>query len=243
MKKIKIISFIVVVLLLGSLIIYASTHHYEDSHLRLEGKRVRVPENSFLVDNCSNTNAVYCEKIIEVNGEKEKLTFEFKDIKDNGYPKTFVAKINGKEFYKKSNLNIEEDMYIDFQSFLNFKVMGDYILFTVSDGEVGLSTILYAIDKDGNVILKEKDFPDDMKIKDSAEFITYSDNTVTLYTTKLTNDYTYDGKDICEADAKEIIEAYYTYTLKNGKFTRNKAKEITVKEHISNKDITCSEES
>ncbi len=243
MKKIKIVGVVVVSLLLISLIIYASTHHYDDSHLRLEGKRVRVPENYFVVDDCENANAVYCEKILEVNGEKQKLTFEFKDIKDNGYPKTFVAKINGNEFYKRDNLDLEDVMNLDYQIFLNFKVMDDYIVFTLTDGDVGRTTTLYAIDTAGNVILKEHDIDDDdMLIKDYTDFITYKDNTIEVYASKLVGDYTYNNVSICLADSDKVVEGYYTYTLKDGKFSKKQTKKITAKEFISNKGIICSED-
>ena len=70
--------------------------------------------------------------------------------------------------------------------------------------------------------------------------IPYKDNTIEIYASRVVDVYTYKDKSLCFADDKDIVEAYYTYTLKNGKFTKKRTKTITAKEYISNKDITCS---
>ena len=133
-------------------------------------------------------------------------------------------------------------MNYDYQIFLNFKVMDDYIVFTLTDGDAGKTTTLYAIDTEGNIILQEKELDEDMFIKDFTEFITYKDNTIEILATKLDSDYSYNEENICYADSKEVVEAYYTYTLKDGKFTKKQTKKITVKEHINNINITCDTE-
>lgn len=242
MKKIKIVGIVLVALVLVGLLIFAITHKYEDSHLRVEGIRVKVGEYALLVDGCDkdSENVAYCKKTIEVNGEKEVLEFKFVNFKENGYPKTVVATINGKEFYKKDNLNLEVNDSLEYQIFLNFKVMDNYIVFTLTDGTKGRNTTLYAIDTKGNIVLEEKEIDNnDMLIKDYVEFLTYKGNSFTVYATRVVDENTYKGKDICEAKSKEVVEAYYTYTLKNGKFTKKQTKTITVKEYIKANEIDC----
>lgn len=243
MKKVKIVGLVLTLVLLGGLIIFASTHKYDDSHLRVEGIRVKVGEYALLVDGCDEgENLAYCKKTIEVNGEKEVLEFKFINFKENGFPNTIVATINGKEFYRKNGLNLETNDSLEYQIFLNFKVMDEYIIFTLTDGTRGRNTTLYAIDHDGNIILEEKEIDtNDMLIKDYIEFITYNDNnSLTVYATRVIDEDIYNGKSICEAKSKDVVEAYYTYTLKNGKFTKKQTKTITAKEYIKTNEIDCS---
>jgi len=243
MKKLKIVGIVLTVLVLAGLLIFAGTHKYDDSHLRVEGIRVKVGEYALLVDGCDkdNENVAYCKKTIEVNGEKEVLEFKFINFKENGFPKTVVATINGKEFYKKDGLNLEVNDSLDYQIFLNFKVMGNYIIFTLTDGTKGRNTTLYAIDTVGNIVLKEKEIDNnDMLIKDYVEFLTYKNDSFTVYATRVVDEKKYKEKDICEAKSKEVVEAYYTYTLKNGKFTKKQTKTISAKEYIKANEISCS---
>jgi len=243
MKKAKIIGIVLTVLVLAGLIIFATAHKFEDSHLRVEGIRVKVGEYALLVDGCDkdSENVAYCKKTIEVNGEKEVLEFKFINFKENGFPKTLAATINGKEFYKKDNLNLEVNDSLEYQIFLNFKVMDDYIIFTLTDGTKGRNTTIYAIDTNGNIVLQEKEIDkNDMLIKDYVEFLTFKDNTFTVYATRVIDENKYNDKDICKAKSKDVVEAYYTYTLKNGKFTKKQTKAITAKEYIKTNEIDCS---
>lgn len=243
MKKVKIVGIALASILLIGLIIYASTHKFEDSHLRIEGIRVRVGENALLVDGCEedSKNVAYCKKIIQVNGEDQELVFKFKNFKENGYPETVVAMINNHEFYRRDGLNIEEKGSIDYSIFLNFYVMDDkYIMFTFTDGTKGRTTTLYGIDMEGNIVLKEYNIDtDEMLIKDYTDFITYEDNKITIYATRVVEDINYHDESICNAKDKEVVEAYYTYTYKNGKFTKKQTKTITAAEFIKNKGILC----
>jgi len=243
MKKAKIIGIVLTVLVLAGLIIFATAHKFEDSHLRVEGIRVKVGEYALLVDGCDkdSENVAYCKKTIEVNGEKEVLEFKFINFKENGFPKTLAATINGKEFYKKDNLNLEVNDSLEYQIFLNFKVMDDYIILTLTDGTKGRNTTIYAIDTNGNIVLQEKEIDkNDMLIKDYVEFLTFKDNTFTVYATRVIDENKYNDKDICKAKSKDVVEAYYTYTLKNGKFTKKQTKAITAKEYIKTNEIDCS---
>jgi len=232
-----------IVILLG-LIIFVSTKTLDDGHLRVDGIRVKVPSNTLLVEDCNSDtkNAVYCEKNIEVNGKDNKLVFEYKNFKESGYPETLVATINGQEFFKKENLNLEIMGSSEYSMFHNFKVMEDYIVFTYTNGTNGRTTTLYAIDLEGNTILEEKEIDqDDMLLKDYTTFISYEDNVITVYASKMVQDIAYQDKHICSANSKDIVEAYYTYTLKHGKFTKKQTKTITAKEFIEEKNIECSE--
>lgn len=242
MKKTHIAGIVLVVIIFIGLIIFASTKQFKDSHLRIEGIRVRVGEGALLVDGCEkeSQNVAYCEKKIKVNNQEAKLTFEFKNFKENGFPNTVVASINGHEFYKKDGLKIEEKGSVDYKIFLNFNVMGDYILFTLTDGTNGRSTTLYGIDTLGNIVLEEYEIDkDEMLIKDYTEFITYKDNTIEIYATRVVEDINYKKENVCNAPKKDIVEAYYTYTLKNGKFTKKQTKTITAEKFIENKGIIC----
>ena len=244
MKKLKIVGVVLVLGILIGLLIFAIFHPYGDSHLRIEGVRVRLPENTLIVDGCNFVNLAKCEKIIKVGGKDQRLVFEYKNFKKNGYPLTAVATINGKEFYREDGLNIEVNSYLDYKTFLNFYVMNEeYILFTLTKGSIGRTTTLYAIDLEGNVILEEHDLDaDDMLIKDTVDFVTYKDNTVTLYGSRMSGSITYNNDTICNAKDKEIVEAYYTYTLKDGKFSKKQTKTTTAKQYIKDNKITCEED-
>lgn len=240
MKKTKIIGMCLVALILIGLIIYASVLQFEDSHLRVEGIRVRAT-NGLIVDGCLEESATvaYCEKNIEVNGENQKLVFQMKDFKENGYPNTIVASINGHEFYKAENLELETNGSIDYKIFLNFYVMGDkYIIFTLTDGTNGRATTLYGIDMEGNIILKEYDIDDeDMVIKDYTDFITYEDNVIQIYATRVVQDINYKEENVCNAKSSEIVEAYYTFTYKDDEFIKKQTQTITAEQFIENKGI------
>ena len=246
MKKIKIIGIVIVSLLLVSLIIFASTRKFEDSHLRIEGIRVKVGENAILVDGCDEAtkNVAYCEKTIKVGEEEQKLVFKFKNFKENGFPNTIVATINGHEFYKRDNLMLEEKGSIDYSIFLNFYVLADkYIMYTFTDGTNGRSTTLYAIDLEGNIVLEEYEIDkEEMLIKDYTDFIKYDGNKIEIYATRVVEDINYKEKSICYAKDNEVVEAYYTYTydVKKDKFTKKQTKTITAAEFIKEKGIICS---
>ena len=242
MKKNKIIGIAVISIVLIGLIVFACTREFEDTHFRVEGIRVRLNGNELVVDGCNEqtSNIVYCERNVKVNNKDEKIIIEFKNFKENGYPNTVVASINGHEFYKKDGLKIEENGSNDYQVFLNFQVIDDYIFFTYTKGSTGRSTTLYAIDTEGNIILEEYKIDDeDMLIKDYTEFITYDDHTIKLYATRVVEDINYKGENVCNANSKDIVEAYYTYTLKNGKFTKKQTETITAAKFIENKGIIC----
>ena len=150
------------------------------------------------------------------------------------------ASINGHEFYQEDGLNIEENGSLDYKIFLNFHVLDDLVVFTFTDGTIGRSTTLYAVDTDGNIILKEKEIDeDDMLIKDYADFITYEDNTITIYATRVVEDVNYHGESICNAPSSDIVEAYYTYTYQDGKFVKKQTQKIDALKFIDNKGITC----
>ena len=245
MKKIKIAGIAIVALLLAGLIIFASTREFKDSHLRIEGIRVRVGEYALLVDGCDEKtqNVAYCEKTMKVGGVDQKLIFKFKNFKENGYPDTVIATINGHEFYKATGLNIEEKGSVDYSIFLNFHVIGDkYIMFTFTDGTNGRTTTLYGIDLEGNIVLEEYEIDDEeMLIKDYTDFIEYKDNTIKIYATRVVEDINYKGESICNARDKEIVEAYYTYTYnaKKDKFIKKQIDTITAAEFIKEKGIIC----
>lgn len=242
MKKLKIGGIVLVVLLLAGLLIFASTHKYSDSHLRKEGVRVRSDQYSLMVDGCDeNSNQVTCNKTIKVGDEDSHLVFELKDFNKEGYPKTAVGIINGHEFLKKSNLDFQNNGSADYQAFLNFEVIANkYIAFTYSNGANGLSTTLYVIDPSGNILLKEKDIDDDgMMIKDYTEFIKYEDNSIEVYATRLKDNLYYHDTNICKAQDDTIIEAYYTYTYKDDKFTKKQTKAISAKKYIEDNGVNC----
>jgi len=241
MKKGKIIGIAVLVILLVGVVIYAATRDYEDSHLKLEGIRVRVPENTIVVDNPDEgANAVYSKKTLDVNGKSAVLEFKYKDMLESGYPKSLVVSINGHQFLEVNDLDLENNTTLDYQIFLNFKVMGDYVVFSYTDGTNGRTTTLYAVDLEGNVVLQEKEIDkDDMKIKDYTEFLTYEKNSIVVYASKLVNNIYYKDESICKAKSSDVVEAYYTYTLKNGKFTKKQTSKTTAKDYIKKNNITC----
>ena len=240
MKIRKGIGIIIVLVILIGLIIFISTKEFSDSHLRAEGKRIRVNEGALVVDGCDEASAIYCKKTLNVAGDAAVLEFSFYNFKDNGYPESVKASINGHEFYQEDGLNIEENGSLDYKIFLNFHVLDDLVVFTFTDGTMGRSTTLYAVDIDGNIILKEKEIDqDDMLIKDYTDFITYEDNTITIYATRVVEDVNYHGESICNAPSNDIVEAYYTYTYQDGKFVKKQTQKIDALKFIDNKGITC----
>lgn len=243
MQKGKVIITTISIAILLGLIIFLSTKTLDDGHLRVEGIKVKVPDVTLSVEDCNTKtrNAAYCEKNLKVKEEEVKLEFKYQDFKENGYPSTLVATINGHEFFKKENLNLEVSGSGEYQMFSNFKVMDDYIVFTYTNGANGRATTLYAIDIAGNIILKENEIDkNDMLIKDYQTFISYEKNVITLYASRMVRNIIYKDANICDANTKDIVEAYYTYTLKDGKFTKKQTKTITAKEFIKENKITCS---
>ncbi len=240
MKIRKGIGIIITLIILIGLIIFISTKEFSDSHLRAEGKRIRVNEGALVVDGCDEASAIYCKKTLNVVGEEAVLEFSFYNFKDNGYPESVKASINGHEFYQEDGLNIEENGSLDYKIFLNFHVLNDLVVFTFTDGTIGRTTTLYAVDIDGNIILKEKEIDeDDMLIKDYTDFITYEDNTITIYATRVVEDVNYHSESICNALSNDIVEAYYTYTYQDGKFVKKQTRKIDALKFIDNKGITC----
>ena len=240
MKIRKGIGIIITLIILIGLIIFISTKEFSDSHLRAEGKRIRVNEGALVVDGCDEASAIYCKKTLNVAGEEAVLEFSFYNFKDNGYPESVKASINGHEFYQEDGLNIEENGSLDYKIFLNFHVLDDLVVFTFTDGTMGRTTTLYAVDIDGNIILKEKEIDqDDMLIKDYTDFITYEDNTITIYATRVVEDVNYHGESICNAPSNDIVEAYYTYTYQDGKFVKKRTQEIDTLKFTDNKGIIC----
>lgn len=240
MKKGKIIGIVILVVILVVLIILASTFKLEDSHLRKEGVRVRIPEGALVVQDCDEENAIYCKKTLEVNGEEQTLEFEFYNFKENGYPESVRASINGHEFYQEDGLNVEENGSLDYKIFLNFQVIDDVIVFTFTNGTAGRTTTLYAIDTEGNIVLKETEIDDDeMLIKDYTDFITYEDNVITIYATRVVEDVNYHGESVCNAPHEDVLEAYYTYTYQDGEFEKELIDEIDSDEYIENRGIIC----
>lgn len=242
MKK-KVIGAIILGVALVGLIIFASIYKAQDSHLRAEGIRVRVNEGALVVSGCDEENAIYCKKVLEVKGKEQVLEFQFLNFRENGYPDAIKATINGNEFYYDEGLKIEENGSADYPIFLNFHVIDDVIVFTFSDGSLGRTTTLYAIDTEGNIILEEKNIDkDDMLIKDYTEFFSIEDNVITIYATRVESDLTYKKESVCNASEKEIVEAYYTYTYQDGKFKKELKEEINAKEFIEDKNIICSDQ-
>ena len=242
MNKKKWIGIIIVLIVLVGLIAFASTKEFSDSHLRAEGKRIWVNEGALVVDGCDEASAIYCKKTLNVAGEEAVLEFLFYNFKDNGYPESVRAMINGHEFYQEDGLNIEENGSLDYKIFLNFHVLDDLVVFTFTDGTMGRTTTLYAVDTDGNVVLEEKEIDeDDMLIKDYTDFITYEDNVITIYATRVVEDVNYHGESICNAKDQDIVEAYYTYTYQDEEFVKERTRVIDALEFIDNKGITCTQ--
>lgn len=240
MNKKKWIGIIIVLIVLVGLIAFASTKEFSDSHLRAEGKRIWVNEGALVVDGCDEASAIYCKKTLNVARKEAVLEFLFYNFKDNGYPESVRAMINGHEFYQEDGLNIEENGSLDYKIFLNFHVLDDLVVFTFTDGTAGRTTTLYAVDTEGNIVLEEKEIDqDDMLIKDYTDFITYEDNTITIYATRVVEDVYYHGESICNAPSNDIVEAYYTYTYQDGKFVKKQTRKIDALKFIDNKGITC----
>lgn len=243
MKKLKLIGLIVAIVVLVGLIIFASVHKNSDSHLRVDGIRIWVNEGALLVDGCDESDAIHCKKTIKVAGKAQTLEFNFQDFKENGYPNSISAKINGQEFYYSDGLDIENNGSYDYKIFLNFEVIADkYIAFTFTDGTAGRTTTLYIIDTEGNIKLQLVDLDeDDMLIKDYTNFIEYDDNVITLYGTRVIEDINYEGQSICYAPDDDIVEAYYTITYNEAKdtFTKKLKETITAEKFIEDKGIIC----
>ena len=177
---------------------------------------------------------------MEVNGEDQTLEFEFLNFRENGYPDTVLATINGHEFYQEDGLNIEENGSIDYKIFLNFYVIDDIIVFTFTDGTAGRTTTLYGIDMEGNIVLEETEIDeDDMLIKDYTDFIQYDENVITIYATRVIEDVNYKGSSVCNAPHDDIVEAYYTYTYQDKEFVKEQTDTIDADEFIEKKGIIC----
>lgn len=236
--------FVIVVIVIGGLILYASTKKYEDSHLRAEGIRVKVPDNTIIVDDCSFENAILCEKEINLRGKKNVIAFEYHNFKEDGFPTTIVGTINGNEFYRRENIDIENNYNYDFTIVSNFNTLNDEVaVFTIKEGYDNRTTTLYAIDINGNVILKKYEIDsDEMRIKDYSDYVTYEKNSVTVYASRIIDEIDYHGESVCKADPKTIVESYYTYTYKDGIFTEKITKKETAKEYIKRRKIDCNEE-
>ena len=241
MKKKNIIALVLVILVIGGLLVFAGTHKYEDSHLRKDGYRVRIEDGYLVVDDCLYENSISCKRTVNVLGEEQTLAFEYLNFKENGYPSAIKATINGKEFYYKDGLEIENNGFQDVTAFLGFGVIDKYIIFTITEGNNGRTTTLYAMDVDGNIALEEKEIDkDDMVIKDYAEdFMKVENNTIKVLATRMTGDITYKDDNVCKAKSKDVVEAYYLYTYKDGKFTKKQSETITAKEYIEDNNITC----
>ena len=244
MKKKSIIIYCLLGIVFISLIIFASTRSFNDSHLRKEGKRIRMTTDTLIVEDPveETKNFVYNEKNIEVGDKEAKLIFELLNVNDKGYPTTVTATINGHEFYRENNLDIENKPEEAYKIFLHFHEIGkEYIAFTFTSGLSSMATTLYVIDLDGNIILKEKEIDKNgMIIKDYGDFITYKDNTsFTIYASRLDENLNYQNEYICKANSKDIVEAYYTYTYKNSKITKKQTKTITASNYIKDNSINC----
>lgn len=246
MKKQKIIILVLVVGVLGGLLLFASLYKYEDSHVRVEGIRVKVDEYALMVEDCKEKNIAMCKKNIKVGDKEYELLFQFKNFRENGFPNTLVATINGKEFYKDDSLDIETRNSDDYTLFMNFYVLANEVVsFTVTKGVNGGTTTLYAMDLNGNVILEEYKIDEDMLIKDydyENEFITFKDGRITVKASRL-NSYNYMGdKYICDLNSRQVVEANYTYTYSNGKFTKRQSDPVTAQKYILNNKINCQSE-
>ena len=115
----------------------------------------------------------------------------------------------------------------------------EVILFSLTNGSGTRTTSVYAIDTKGNILLKVDELDDNMLIKDYVEFIEYNDNTFTLYASKLEQNININGESICLVNKKDVVEAYYLFTYKNGKFTKKVKEQITADKFIKNNDISC----
>ncbi len=246
MKKKNIIVLILTIGITLGLFAFASLYKYEDSHLRVNGIRVKVDDYALMVDDCSEKNAAMCKKNIKIGDKNYELLFRFEDFKDNGYPNTLAATLNDKVFYKEEGLNIETNSSDEYTLFMNFFVLEEEVIsFTITKGVNGGTTSLYAIDLNGQVILEEHEIDDDMLIKDydyETEFLTFKDGKLIVNASRL-NGYNYMGdKYICDLKSSQVVEALYTYTYKNGKFTKKQSNSVSAAQFIKDKDISCKSE-
>ena len=151
----KVLGITIIVIILGGLLIFASTHKYSDSHLKKDGYRVRLDGKAIIVDDCDYKDITYCEKKIKVNNEEVTMKFELLDFKSDGYPTKVKASINNNSFYE-SNIDLKNNGTQDYKVFLNFYVMNnELILFSLTNGSGTRTTTLYAIDTQGNIKLKK----------------------------------------------------------------------------------------
>lgn len=245
-RKIEIGSVILCCLLIVGLLVFSGSKKYEDSHLRKEGKRVRVGEYALVVDDCDEktSNVALCNKTISLNNEDVLLKFDLIDIKDSGFPSTLVATINGHEFLRRTNIDIEKNGNADFQVFKNFQVINDNIItFTYTDGTAGRTTTLYALDQDGNIILEDKMIDkEDMVIKDFNDFYSFKDGVITIRATRMNDNLEYKGESVCKAKDKDIVEADYTYTYQNNKFIKKQKNPMTAAEYRESVHMICQNE-
>ena len=242
MQKLKYLGICLVILLLGGLIYFASTHKYSDSHFRKEGIRVRLPENAFMVDDCNYKDLAYCEKTFNLNNEDIKMAFEYLNFKENGYPTTIKVSLNNQVFYSNNNILSTDQGLNNYIEFNNFYIMKDkYIIFTII--EQGNAT-LYILDSKGNIILKEHEIDTDNMVINPYKynFISYEDNIIKVYASRL-KDNKYQDQNICNIKDNTIVEAYYLYTLKNDQFIKKQSETIKAKEYIiDNNTLVCNSE-
>lgn len=241
MNKKTIVSLVVVAFIIIGLFIFAGTHKYEDSYLRKEGVRVKIDEYALIVDTCDEgSDYATCTKTVDVNGKQAKFVFEYINFNKEGYPSTLVASINGKEFLRKTGINLEGEQVVDNQFFLNFNVIDDVITFTYTDGVMGLNTTLYAVDLEGNIILQDHDLADDgTVIKDYVEFLTFKDGTISVLATRMDDSTNFKGESVCKAKANEIVESTYAYTYKDKKFTKRQTSKTTAEQFIKDNKVKC----
>lgn len=243
MNKKNLIILVLVIGIIGGLLAFSCFYKFEDSHLRVEGIRVKVDDYALMVDGCSEENAAMCKKIIKVGDKNYELLFQFKNFRENGFPNTLVATLNGKEFYKDEGLNIETKSSDEYTLFMNFNVLNEEVIsFTITKGVNGGTTSLYAIDLDGKIILEEHEIAEDMLIKDydyETEFLTFKDDAITVKASRL-NSYNYVGdKYICDIKPSQVVEALYTYTYSNGKFTKRLSSSVNATKFIKDNKIGC----
>ena len=58
--------------------------------------------------------------------------------------------------------------------------------------------------------------------------------------TKLDYNNNYGDKYVCDLKSSDIVEATYTYTYKDGKFSKKQTSKVTAKKFIQDNEITCS---
>ncbi len=235
----KIIGIVLVLGILIGLIVFACLYDYEDSHLKKDGYRVRLEGKAVIVNDCDYKDITYCEKKININNEEALMKFELVDFKEDGYPSKVRASINDHVFYE-DDLDIKNNGTKDYKVFLNFYVMNkELILFSLTNGSGNRTTSIYAIDIEGNIVLKVDELDEDMLIKDYVEFIEYKDNTFTLYGSKLEKNININGESVCNTNKDDIVEAYYLFTYKNGLFNKKTIKQIKAQDFIKDNEISC----